>query len=92
MWVLLRERRLVGFKFRRQYPVGTFIADFCCRERKLIIELDGDVHSTDPQQAWDENRDIYLHQRGYKVLRFRNESVLNNPEAVLQEIFKAFRP
>jgi very-short-patch-repair endonuclease len=91
MWVLLRERRLEGVKFRRQYPIGIFIADFCCRERKLIIELDGNVHDADPQQAWDENRDIYLKQRGFKVLRFPNESVRDNPEAVLQEIFNALR-
>ncbi len=91
MWGLLRERRLEGLKFRRQYPVGIFIVDFCCRERRLIVELDGEVHDAEPQQAWDENRDIYLQQRGFQVLRFRNEAVFNDPDLVLQRIYEAVR-
>ena len=92
MWVLLRERRLEGLKFRRQYPIGIFIVDFCCRERKLIVELDGDVHDTDTQQAWDQNRDAYLHQRGFKILRFRNEMVFKDPDRVLQQLVETLSP
>ncbi len=91
MWGLLRERRLEGLKFRRQYPIGIFIVDFCCRERRLVVELDGEVHDADPQQAWDENRDIYLQQRGFKVLRFRNEAVFDDPDSILQRIHEAIR-
>ncbi|MFL6290348.1 MAG: endonuclease domain-containing protein [Thermoanaerobaculia bacterium] len=91
MWTLLRDHRLGSLKFRRQYPIGIFIVDFCCRERKLVVELDGEVHDSDPQRAWDENRDIYLQQRGFKVLRFRNESVFEDPDSILQRIFEAAR-
>jgi type I restriction enzyme R subunit len=86
LWDVLRDRRLEFLKFRRQYPIGIFIADFCCRERKLIVELDGDVHDARQQRAWDENRDAYLRQRGFKILRFRNEVVLENPDSVLRQI------
>ena len=92
LWVILRERRLEGLKFRRQYPIGIFIVDFCCRERKLIVELDGDVHDTNTQQAWDENRDAYLQQRGFKVLRFRNEMVFDEPDRVLQQLVETLSP
>ncbi|HVG07612.1 MAG TPA: endonuclease domain-containing protein [Thermoanaerobaculia bacterium] len=91
MWGLLREHRLEGLKFRRQYPIGIFIVDFCCCERRLVVELDGEVHDTSSQQAWDENRDIYLQQRGFKVLRFRNEAVFNDPDSILQRIHEAVR-
>ncbi len=89
MWGLLRERRLGGVKFRRQYPIGIFIVDFCCRERRLVVELDGEIHDTREQKAWDENRDIYLQQRGFQVLRFCNEAVFNDPDSILQRIYEA---
>ena len=92
MWVILRERRLEGLKFRRQYPIGIFIVDFCCRERKLVVELDGDIHDLDEQQAWDDNRDAYLRQQGFKVLRFRNKMIFDEPDKVLHQIFEALFP
>ncbi len=91
LWGILRERGLEGLKFRRQYPISIFIVDFCCRERKLVVELDGAVHDTHPQQDWDENRDIYLRQRGFKVLRFRNETVFEEPDSILRQILAALR-
>src|SRR4051812_11950505 len=60
LWHLLRNRKLVGGKFRRQVSIGRYVADFYCHERKLIIELDGGVHSDPDQQAHDRNRDAYL--------------------------------
>jgi very-short-patch-repair endonuclease len=89
LWAVLRDRQLEFLKFRRQYPIGIFIADFCCCERKLIVELDGDVHDVRQQRAWDENRDAYLRQRGFRILRFRNEAILEDPGSVLRQILEA---
>src|SRR5215207_1966164 len=60
LWELLRDRRLDGLKFRRQFPITIFIADFCCFELKLVVELDGGVHEMRDQAAHDVNRDSYL--------------------------------
>jgi len=85
----LRARRFLDLKFRRQFPVEGFITDFCCHEAKLIVEVDGAVHEEPHQEAWDENRDIYLRSLGYKVLRFANERVLQDIDSVLQDIARA---
>jgi very-short-patch-repair endonuclease len=86
LWKLLRNRRLWGWKFRRQSAISTYIADFYCHELKLIVELDGDVHSTPAQLAHDENRDFYLNYLGIEVLRIPNRQVYDNPEATLDRI------
>ncbi|HEV8582715.1 MAG TPA: endonuclease domain-containing protein [Thermoanaerobaculia bacterium] len=86
LWEMLRGRRLGGLKFRRQFPISPFIADFCCFALKLIVELDGEVHAAAPQAAHDENRDIYLRSLGYTILRFPNELVFSNPESLLRAI------
>ena len=83
IWLALRDRRLGGFKFVRQETIGPFIADFVCRERKLIIELDGGQHSENKR---DEIRDAFLKREGYKVLRFWNNDVMTNRDGVLQTI------
>ena len=83
MWELLRDRRCLGLKFRRQVPVGTFVIDFLCSELRLAIEVDGGVHLTPEQVVRDENRDAYLRERGYTVVRFANEEVLGNPAGVI---------
>ena len=85
LWNRLRGRETGGFKFRRQFPVKGYIADFCCPERKLIIELDGEQHSE--QQEYDSARTAALGRWGYKVLRFWNSEVLERPEEVLEAIF-----
>ena len=74
LWEHIRNRRLGGFKFRRQHPVGQFVADFYCAEVRLILELDGGVH--DEQQERDAVRSRDLQARGYRVLRLRNERIL----------------
>ena len=86
LWKLLRDRSLEGLKFRRQFPIPPFIADFCCFDLKLIVELDGGVHGTPQQSAHDENRDIYLRSLGYTILRFPNSEVFKTPDAVLHRI------
>jgi type I restriction enzyme, R subunit len=86
MWEILRDRRLAGIKFRRQSPISIFVADFYCARLKLIVELDGDVHSDPHQAAHDENRDSYLRSLGCTILRFPNRDLFQNREAVLSKI------
>jgi very-short-patch-repair endonuclease len=74
-WNLVRNRSVEGLKFVRQYPVGPYIADFACRERMLIIELDGSQHAED-EAAYDRRRTARLNREGYSVLRFWNIEVL----------------
>src|SRR5687768_38213 len=83
LWKLLRNRRLRGWKFRRQTAISTYIADFYCHELKLIVELDGDIHLTPDQSAHDENRDFYLNYLGIEVLRITNRQLFDSPEAAL---------
>jgi very-short-patch-repair endonuclease len=84
LWSYLRLGQLDGFKFRRQFPIGNFIVDFCCRERKLVVEVDGGQHDLDqPKDQW---RESLLAERGYSVLRFWNDEVLNATEGVLERI------
>ena len=73
MWQALRGKKVNGLKFRRQHPISTFIADFYCAEKKVIIELDGEIHET--QKEYDENRDSILQEMGIKVTRFKNGEV-----------------
>jgi very-short-patch-repair endonuclease len=87
LWQLLRNRKLIGCKFRRQVPIGRYVADFYCHERKLIVELDGGVHSDPDQQAHDQNRDAFLLSLGLRILRLSNEEVLG--AQVLDQIRKA---
>ena len=87
LWERLRGRQLGGFKFRRQAPMGNVIADFYCAECKLIVEIDGDIH--DFQVEEDATRTQQIESFGYRVIRFRNEEVLNNIEAVLTKILEA---
>jgi len=84
LWSYLRGRQLENFKFRRQHPIGPFIVDFCCIEKKLVIELDGGQHLDD--QQYDARRTNLLAQSGYRVVRFWNGDVLSNIAGVLEQI------
>ncbi|WP_445367276.1 endonuclease domain-containing protein [Methylomonas sp. BW4-1] len=84
IWQQLRNRQLLGCKFRRQQVIGPFIVDFVCLEPKLIIEVDGGQHAE--QQEYDQNRSQYLQRLGYRVLRFWNHEVLQNTPAVMEAI------
>ncbi len=83
LWFELRDRRLGGFKFVRQEPIGVYVADFACRERRLVIEVDGGQHA---ESARDAARDRFLRGEGYRILRFWNTDVLQNREGVLAVI------
>ena len=85
-WHVLRNRRAIGFKFRRQVPIGDFIVDFYCDELKLVIEIDGDIHDRDSQSVRDEKCDNRLKELGYTVWRFSNCVVINNPDILLESI------
>ena len=85
LWRHLRSRRFCGYKFRRQHPIGPYIADFVCLERKLIIELDGGQHV---ERASDVQRDGWLRKHGYCVIRIWNPDVLWNTESVLEHLMR----
>lgn len=89
LWARLRNRGLGSLKFRRQHPIGSFVVDFYCDRFQLVVEIDGAVH--DGQQARDEARTAWLTERGYQIVRFRNEEVLENLSAVLEKILAACR-
>ncbi|RWK61875.1 endonuclease domain-containing protein [Mesorhizobium sp.] len=88
LWHELRGRRLDRIKFRRQVPVGKFIADFVCAEARLIVEIDGSQHA---DSNYDRVRDAELKARGFRVLRFWNDDVLRDLSAVCDTIIAYVR-
>jgi very-short-patch-repair endonuclease len=86
LWYLLRAHRFQGLKFKRQAPIGPYVVDFICFDRGLIVEVDGGQHS---ENANDHQRDKWLRNEGYRVLRFWNDDVLKRTNAVLGEISDA---
>ncbi|MBX3070966.1 MAG: DUF559 domain-containing protein [Thermomicrobiales bacterium] len=84
LWEALRNRGASGFKFRRQHPAGPFILDFYCAEARLAVELDGESH--DNRAAYDEKRTAWLNEQGIVVLRFPNEDVVLDRDAVVRRI------
>jgi very-short-patch-repair endonuclease len=87
MWRLLRDRRLALFKFRRQVPFQNFILDFVCFEKRLMIEIDGSQHASSER---DTARDAVLIAEGFRIARYWNNDVLQQPSAVLEDIFAKF--
>ncbi len=86
LWKLLRAKRLEGWKFRRQYPIGNYIVDFACPSARLIVEADGGQHAESP---YDARRDAWLASQGWRVIRFWNHHILNDTETVLTAVFDA---
>ena len=86
LWRLLRDRRMEGWRFRRQEPIDRYIVDFICFEARLIIELDGGQHF---DSEIDKVRDAYLESQGFQVLRFWNNDVLANRDGVYRTIMAA---
>ena len=84
LWSHLRDKQLDGRKFRRQQPIGPYIADFACMSERLLIELDGGGHAE--QKTKDRQREEYLRRRGYRVLRFWNTEVFENLSGVLEKV------
>jgi very-short-patch-repair endonuclease len=92
LWSELRNRELVGFKFRRQHPLGNRALDFYCEEAKLAIELDGSGHSYNLKREDDLDREIELYEKGVRILRFSNDEVVENLDGVLNLIIYAIDP
>ncbi|MCL6460325.1 MAG: DUF559 domain-containing protein [Flavobacterium micromati] len=88
LWNVLSNKGIEGFKFRRQHIIGDYIVDFLCLEKRLIIELDGSIHSLPEQIEHDKERTIWLESKGFKVFRYTNKEVLNNLFETIQSIGK----
>jgi very-short-patch-repair endonuclease len=86
LWLDLKRRKLGGRKFTRQFPIGPFFADFCCREAWLVVELDGSHHA---DSAYDRRRDEYMRGHGYSVLRFWSHEVIKQRRAICETILAA---
>jgi very-short-patch-repair endonuclease len=89
LWRRLRQRQVYGHKFRRQFPLGVYVVDFACLERRLIVEVDGGQHGE--QQSYDQRRDQWLQAQGFRVLRFWNHQVLQETDAVVAAIAEALK-
>jgi very-short-patch-repair endonuclease len=89
LWKHLRLRQINNLKFRRQQPIGKYIVDFVCLEKRLIIEVDGGQH--DEQSSYDSNRDAWLNSQGYRILRFWNNQIFGELEAVKETIFETLK-
>ena len=88
LWRQLRARNFHGLKFRRQVPVGPYIVDFLCVQRKLIIEIDGDSHCALSAQERDKKREEYLRNKGFVVIRFSEQQVKEDIHSVLTQLGK----
>jgi len=87
LWARLRKRQLVDCSFRRQFPLGRYIVDFVCLDKRTVIEVDGGQHVE--QADYDSRRTAWLEQQGYRVLRFDNNVVLTETDAVVASIAEA---
>jgi very-short-patch-repair endonuclease len=89
LWRQLRSRAFQGLKFRRQVALGKYIADFVCLEKRLIIEVDGGQHNEQVQRQYDEVRDEWLRSQGFRILRYWNNEVFEEFEAIAEAIWRA---
>ncbi|ELX8364561.1 MULTISPECIES: endonuclease domain-containing protein [Enterobacter cloacae complex] len=89
LWYLLRSRRFENYKFLRQHPVGHYILDFACCAARLAVELDGGQH--DEKLEYDRQRTLWLNHKGWHVIRFWNNELWNNEEAVLERILETLQ-
>jgi very-short-patch-repair endonuclease len=92
LWLHLRELVALGFRFRRQVPLGAVIADFACFNSRLVIEVDGNQHGLPEYHAADEKRDTVLTAKGYLVMRFTNNDVWESIESVVETILNKGQP
>ena len=89
LWHLLRNRQFCGLKFRRQYPMAPYVLDFYCDEERLGIELDGGQHNEPDKKQTDKERTAFLEGKSIKILRFWNNEVLQETEAVLEQLYNS---
>jgi very-short-patch-repair endonuclease len=86
LWLELKARKLGGYRFTRQFSIGPFFADFACRERWLVVEVDGSQHA---ESSYDRRRDDFMRAQGYSILRFWNHDVLKHRASVCETILAA---
>lgn len=86
LWQLLRNRQFMGLKFKRQFPIGSYIVDFVCEEKKLVIEIDGGQHNIPDNIKADEARTNYINSKGYRVIRFWNNDINQNIQGVYETL------
>jgi very-short-patch-repair endonuclease len=91
LWWALRVRQMDGLRFQRQHPIGSYIVDFVCLEKRLVVEVDGGHHLEDAQLVHDTRRDLWLSNEGYRVLRIANTEVFSNLEGVVDTIWAELR-
>ena len=87
LWSCLRNRQLVNLKFRRQFAIGSYVVDFVCLERRLIVEIDGGHHAEQAEE--DNERTVWLENQGFQLIRFWNNEVTQNLDGVLETIANA---
>ena len=92
LWSRLRRDNIYGTKFRRQYPIGPYVADFACVHAWLVVEVDGGTHSSKAETSHDRTRDAYLRERGWRVFRVTNEDVYKNLDSVMEGIVRLIPP
>ncbi|MHA3052037.1 endonuclease domain-containing protein [Acinetobacter sp. ANC 4640] len=90
MWQLLRAKRFMNLKFRRQHVIAPYIVDFYCHELGLVIELDGGQHNTEDGLAYDDERTKFLEALGLKVVRYWNNDVLGRTDVVLEDLWHKY--
>ncbi|MBR1753671.1 endonuclease domain-containing protein [bacterium] len=90
LWNIIRNRQFFGFRFRRQFPIGNYIVDFICREKNIIIELDGGQHNENINIVYDNKRTEFLVSEGFKVVRFWNNEIDENIDGVYERLKEVF--
>ncbi|MBQ8458640.1 endonuclease domain-containing protein [bacterium] len=90
LWNIIRNRQFFNYRFRRQFPIGSYIVDFVCREKKIIIEIDGGQHNEKNNINYDIKRSEYLALEGFKVVRFWNNDIDNNIDGVYEKLKEIF--
>ena len=92
IWSRIRPRDCAAFRFRRQHPIGPFIADFACPLSRLVIEIDGDTHGSEKARKSDRDRDAYMTERGWTVIRVTNEDIYKRLHSTLDMIWQRTPP
>ena len=91
LWNLLRNRKFLNLKFKRQYPIYNYVVDFCCEEKKIVIEIDGGQHNEPENIEYDKKRTEIINAEGYKVVRFWNNEINENIEGVYSKLLDIFK-
>lgn len=89
LWTRLRRRQVEGFLFRRQLPIGPYVVDFACPSVRLVVEVDGETHSTEAERAHDARRTAFLEREGWRVVRFWNHEIFQNEDGVVEAVREA---